>query len=359
MQAEKAILNDNYDVLITPGGHSRWHLQGSELKNYVDSVDTLRISAQLGNACTYRCTYCVPDDYDGRYRWPEDDSYEKLIELVDIIDKTYKNPPYNKKHIIWELLGGEITTWRNIEKFVTYLNSRGHLIQLVTNGIRTLRWWKQYGNMFSHVTISYHPEKADYIHLTDVGNTLIDNNVNVGTLIMMYPDQWDTCIRAINYMKENAKFRVELRKLEKRSSGVEKLSWEYTAEQAQYIKNEQVITKWVNCSNSTENKSLYSTFKVKKHHDKYLFEITNIQDIINSNKNNWRGWFCNIGIDTLYINSDGMVKSAGCFHSNEADLFNWIHDSINEFTFPTQAVVCPFNACTCVHDVRARKERGN
>jgi organic radical activating enzyme len=359
MKAEKAVLHDDYDILLTPGGHSRWDLTGDELSDYVNSVDTLRISAQLGNACTYRCTYCVPDDYDGRHRWPENNHYDKLIQLVDIIDSTYKAPPYNKKHIIWELLGGEITTWRNIENFVTHVTSRGHLIQLITNGVRTPRWWEQYGDMFSHVTLSYHPETADYKHITTVGNILIKKGVNVGGLVMMYPETWDTCIDAINYMSKNACFRVELKKLEQRTSGELKLSWKYTPEQLQYIKDTTVTTQWMSNSNAQENKSLYSTFKIKKLDNKYQVEVTNIQNIINENKNNWQGWHCNIGIDTLYINSDGVLKSAGCFHNNEADLFNWIHDDLSNFKFPEKAVVCPFKTCTCVHDVRARKERGN
>jgi len=359
MKAENTILNDDYDILLTPGGDSRWDLIGEDLVEYTSSVDTLRISAQLGNACTYRCTYCVPGDYDGRYRWPENEQYDKLIELVDIIDSTYKSPPYNKKHIIWELLGGEITTWRNIEKFVTHITSRGHLIQLITNGIRTARWWEQYGDMFEHVTLSYHPESADYKHITEVGNILISKDVNVGGLIMMYPETWNTCLEAVEYMSKNAHFRVELKKLEIRTSGVAKLHWFYTDDQKKYIRDTRVQTLWTPKKKQVENKSLYSTYKVKKLQDRYQFEVTNIQDIINENKNNWQGWKCNIGIDTLYINSDGILKSAGCFHSDEADLFNWITEDVENFKFPTQSTICPFTTCTCVHDVRARKERGN
>jgi organic radical activating enzyme len=349
-------INDNYDILISPGGWAKWNtLSPVELKQYTEKVDTLRIAAQLGNACTYKCSYCTPADYDGSYSWPTGEMYDKLITMIDEIDRIYKNPPYNKTHIIWELLGGEITTWKNIEKFVNHLSEKGHLLHLITNGVRSERWWNQYGGLFSHVTLSYHPEYADYQHITNVGNILVEKGVSVGGLVLMYPKTWDTCLEAISYMSKNVKFNVEIKKLHAIHVNGDFINWDYTEEQQNYLQTATVTKEKIEY-----NKSLYSTFRLKKiTNDLYDLDKVNIQDIINSGKNNWNNWKCNIGIDTLYINPKGDVKRAAQCFNNEGFLFNWKNDSVNNYSFPTEPMTCVYNSCHCVHDIRARKERAS
>lgn len=359
MKLKYTDIGNDYDILISPGGRAEWNnLPSDRIKQYADRVDTLRIAAQLGNVCTYKCSYCTPADYDGSHTWPKGDLYDKLINLIDEIDRVYKNPPYNKTHIIWELLGGEITIWKNIEKFVNHLSEKDHLLQLITNGVRSERWWDQYGGLFSHVTLSYHPEYADYRHITNVGNILVEKGVSVGVLVLMYPAKWDTCIEAISYMSENAKFDIEVKKLHAINIDGKFIFWNYTPEQEHFMKTTKKIKKEIN-NNDTNNKSLYSSFKLKKiQSDIYEIDQVDLQDIINNNLNVWNGWKCNIGIDTLYINPLGDVKRAAQCFNNEGYLFNWKLDTISNYKFPTEPMTCIYNSCHCVHDIRARKERG-
>lgn len=354
------MLLDDYDILLTQPGFIKLHdfkkISLEAANNYIQTTTSLRIAAQLGNFCTYKCTYCTPADYDGSQPWPEDEKFKKLCQLVDLIDNTYKNPPHNKQHIIWELLGGEITVWKNVERFIEYLTSKGHHIQLITNGVRTERWWKQYGKLFKHVTLSYHPESADYRHITNIGNILQTQEIAVGGLIMMYPNKWDTVLEAIKYMQDNAKFSVLAKKLHVRnhdSFG----KWSYTAEQETFIEN-VVIKKEDYKINKKENITHYSTLLLKRLSDgDIVSDIVDIQDLINSDRNNWRGWKCNIGIDTLYINPKGDVKIAAQCFIDEGCLFNWMGDSINNWKFPTKSKICVYDSCHCTHDIRARKEK--
>ena len=165
-----------------------------------ETSDVLRVSFQLGNVCTYDCSYCHHSDKDGSFKWPEFTIVEKIIREIDRI---YKAPPYNKTKIIFEYLGGEVTLWKDIEKIIILVNELGNKSWLITNGVRSLRWWEEYGKYFEIVTISAHLEFCDIEHLCNVGNILADNSVLASTIILMYPPKWDECLTAIEYLKEN------------------------------------------------------------------------------------------------------------------------------------------------------------
>lgn len=350
---------NDYDILLTQPGRAKFPQDhhSDEFKDYITNITSLRIGAQLGNYCTYKCTYCSPEDSDGTAPWPEEERFNKLCELVDEIDQVYRNPPYNKKHIIWELLGGEITVWKNIERFIEYVSSKGHHMQLVTNGVRSIRWWETYGKLFKHITLSYHPEFADYKHITDVGNILNTNNVAVSTMIMMYPDKWDKILEAINYMRTNATFPVSVKTLYQKGANLSG-KWPYTPEQEKFIQD-VVVKKTSDIPKTEENITHYSTFAIKKLPDgTYDGVRVDMEDIINSDKNIWTGWKCNVGIDTLYIDPTGKVKiSSSCFLPYRGILFNWITSERNTWKFPTKPVICEFKSCYCGHDIRARKEK--
>ena len=131
----------------------------------------LFVNWNMGNICTYQCSYCSRYCHDGSFPWP---TIEEAVKTVKVLNQVYKKPPYNKKKIIFELLGGEITLWKDIDILLSTIRETDNIITLVTNGVRTLDWWEANGKKFERVTLSYHSEFADYKHLCDVSNLLTD-----------------------------------------------------------------------------------------------------------------------------------------------------------------------------------------
>ena len=69
------------------------------------------IDWNMGNTCNYSCTYC--DDYfnNGSISWTDEDV---AFEFVKRCTDHYKSIG---KKVLWNLLGGEPTVWKNFSSF--------------------------------------------------------------------------------------------------------------------------------------------------------------------------------------------------------------------------------------------------
>ena len=72
------------------------------------------------------------------------------------------------------MLGGEPTVWKDFNEVFRQAKEYDPncIVRMLTNGSRTLRYWEKNAKIFDEVIISYHPERADYKHCTEVSNIL-------------------------------------------------------------------------------------------------------------------------------------------------------------------------------------------
>jgi len=315
-----------------------------------ETSDVLRVSFQLGNVCTYDCSYCHPDDKDGSVKWPEFSIVENIIREIDRI---YKLPPYNKTKIVFEYLGGEVTLWKDIERTITLVNELGNESWLITNGVRSLRWWEEYGKYFKLVTISAHLEFCDIEHLCKVSNILADNNIIASISILMYPPKWNECLAAIQYLKEHSKgMNISAETLHDPYG--ENLIWNYTDEENDFIKNNTNITT-VNRKKELEWLNETSFWRNSKTGEILRRPGSSIKSF---RENNFYNWKCYVGIDTLYLAGDGDIR-VGAWCRPAPSLGNWKRDDLSTIQWPTAPVICKYLQCNCGHDFRARKFKNN
>lgn len=313
-----------------------------------ETSDVLRVSFQLGNVCTYDCSYCSPTNKDGSDKWPE---FSIVENIVKEIDRVYKSFPYNKKQIVFEYVGGEVTLWKDFEKLLILVYELGNKSWIVSNGVRTLRWWEEYGKYFELVTLSAHSEFSDIEHLCNVGNILADNNVLVSTIVMMYSPNWNECASAIEYLKENSKgMNVSAESLHYHNS--DGTLWDYTPEQIDFLNNNSNLSpvnrkkelKWLNEVTFWRNSKTREIIKRPGNSIKSFRE------------NNFYDWKCYVGIDTLHLGGDGDIRvGAGC--RPVPNLGNWKQSST--IRWPSGPVICKYLHCNCGHDFRARKFKNN
>jgi len=338
-----------YNLLYTPPGRFDYQAQ-YDYNALKQEMSSLRIAFQPADICTYDCDYCDWSNKSRKYKWPDS---EKTREVVETIHNIYSNPPYNKKIIIWEVLGGEPTVWPQIDQFVELVKGYGHYIQLITNASRNLRWWQANGEMFSHVSISYHPGQADYKHVCAVGNHLAEVGTSVGMLPLMHPGKWDTVVDAIEYFKQHGKFVTEVKPLYSNHDreGVQH-DWLYNDAQRQYMNDNP---RFGESLPTRENPTAYCSYTVNNRDGQAEFEQVNLQELIVKQTNAWKDWDCYIGIDTLYLAGDGnMRRGAACYYE-EGHLGNWRQGNWNQVQWPTTPIRCGYTECSCVHDIRARK----
>jgi hypothetical protein len=91
---------------------------------------------------------------------------------------------------------------------------------------------------------------------------------------------------------------------------------------------------------------------VKKLNGTVVDPAVNIGKLVLSKENNWYGWACWIGIDTITINRYGNVKiGSGC----NPDLVLGNINSL-DFKFPLIPVKCKYTTCGCFADISTTKK---
>ncbi len=192
----KSIMNEIYQIKNKISQFDRLAPTVTDNQSFFNPY--LFVNWNMGNVCTYKCSYCSKELYDGSFPWP---TIEEAIKTVKVLNRVYKKPPYNKQKIIFELLSGEVTLWKELDRFLSFLKEEEAIILIITNGVRNLNWWRENGSKFDRVTLSYHPEFANYKHMCDVSNLLVDLNIVTSVLVLMYPKLWEKCVEAHKYLE--------------------------------------------------------------------------------------------------------------------------------------------------------------
>jgi MoaA/NifB/PqqE/SkfB family radical SAM enzyme len=79
-------------------------------------------------------------------------------------------------------------------------------------------------------------------------------------------------------------------------------------------------------------------------------EILHANDVIKLHKNQFKGWSCNAGIESLMINWDGEVHRATCrVGGSLGNIYN------GTFKMPAESIICTRDFCTCAADIPITK----
>lgn len=330
------------DVLtIKEGLVSQWNHNIQDITNN----QVLRLNWNIGNTCTYKCSYCPDYLNNGTIKWV---SLERMIKITDKIIELYKTQ-YNKNIFIFELTGGEPTVYPYINEFSTYLKSKNIYVQLVTNGSRSLRWWEEYGINFTSITLSYHVEFTDVDHVINVCNLIDSKGISASVLMIFDPQNYEKVKFDLEYMKSKSNFSIHIRKVENRGSSVDR-SYSYTKEQLEFLESNYLFTP-ITRKSIFPKEIQYRTIYIKDNQSNRVDENT----LWNTPQNNFKGWNCYAGIDTLNLDIFGNIIAANCNTLNSSLLGNWRTDDIDKLVWPKTNVVCQDTGCVCVHDIRARK----
>jgi hypothetical protein len=84
------------------------------------------------------------------------------------------------------------------------------------------------------------------------------------------------------------------------------------------------------------------------------FFSLNIQsDLEKTKSNNFFGWECSIGLESLFVFYDGRVQRANC------EVGGHLGNIVTGFDWPTEKIICNKNICHCAADVIITKESRN
>jgi organic radical activating enzyme len=306
----------------------------------------LRIEIMIGNTCNYKCWYCFPGSNEGTHRWPEFNLFkENLTHLLRYYQRQLKKEVFEI-----HLIGGEPTLWPELGDFVKFLKENFKvIISMSTNGSRTLRWWKDYGKYFDKVLLSCHHEKVDVQHIKNVGDILYDQNVIVTGMILMDSAHWDKCKSILfDVITSKKRWGVDVQEIIHPTI-------KYTQEQTEFLRKHRY-----------RQANLWYFFKNNKHtilNTRVVFENGKTKKIQNNeiilNKwNNFKGWDCNLGIDSIFISKEGNITGA-CGENlyNLNYKFNILKETfIQEFNPILTSTICTKNSCWCQPESNLNKK---
>ena len=310
--------------------------------------DYIRIEFMVSNVCNYKCWYCDPHAYGGDFRWTKDT--DLLIENFKHLLDFYKQN--GRKTVELNLLGGEPTLWPDLRKFITALREdRDISVTVTTNGSRTLRWWDKNAELFDKILFSYHPTFADNKHYINVVDLVFEKGVPCNALIMMDPKHWDKSVAMVEQCKKESKHSWFVSLMEVHSE------IPYTEDQKKVFENHSVRRpnifraikdEFFTIFRTTSPKVVFADGK-KKSIERNWISVNGL--------NNFKGWMCNIGIENINIQKDGIITGTCMEIPYGEDSYYNIYDSdfTSKFSPELKPVLCTKTGCYCQPEMLMNK----
>ena len=286
---------------------SRWPHQNS-----------LKIEWNIGKRCNLDCSYCPSEIHDNH------SPHTNIKTLKLCVDKLYQI----EKPLRISFTGGEPCVHPEISELFDYTRQYASWINVTTNGTRKPEWYAK--QPLDHIVFSLHFETKDWHRcLTNIIDTyrLVDIPIQVN---VMAHHEYMEDVKTATMLLANEKIKYVIRRIR----WTEKHDWfndmRYKDEDLDWIlKNE--ATSLPNCKVDGE----------------YYIHAN---DIIKKHQNQFKGWRCNIGLESLMINWDGEVHRATCRVGGRlGNIYQ------GDFQIPTEPVTCTRSWCTCAADIPITK----
>jgi sulfatase maturation enzyme AslB (radical SAM superfamily) len=302
-----------------------WSIEAYTMKKVIaikQQHNVLQLTWVINNICTNACSYCPSGLHEGKNHHYDWDNARRFV------DKLFEKYPL----INLSIAGGEPTVSPH----------------LPTNGARSVRYYEELSQHVNSMSFSWHPSFEDVNFLEKAVAASKRSLVNVR--IMMDTRYWDHAVEFYHIAKKNNAVSVEPVRLQDWGVG-HTIGREYTQEQLD----------WFNYNHRKPIKqSWFNTKKGLLIGSDYYYNDGSVdrsgQDpitIINRQENDFRGWMCNIGLESLFVHWDGDVQRANCRQGNPRIIGNINNPELIQW--PTAPEVCVQHECHCATDVAITK----
>ncbi|SVC90276.1 uncharacterized protein METZ01_LOCUS343130, partial [marine metagenome] len=243
--------------------------------------------------------------------------------FLSTLNKIYKEC---KKPLVITLIGGEPSLWPDASYVLSQIkkiDNRSH-VRIGSNGIRNYKWFNKHKDYLDGLLFSYHSSgKPVEKWVKNINNIEIPYAVSV----MGDAKTWKEVTYNYNYVKENSTASgIQLKAVMPRG-GSKNVT--YTKQQKEIIKNSLCLLK-------DDIKNWPKFWGQLKYKNKYLDNFSNghpglnYSELLLNNKNNFKGWKCEAGINRFTFKSTGKIHgTSGCSIRN--DIGNWHTGEIINF----------------------------
>lgn len=283
--------------------------------------DQLKIEWNLGKRCNYDCSYCPAEIHDNFSPHTSIDLLEKAVDRLCEIGKPLRI----------SLTGGEPCVHPDIEDLLEYFKRKNiYWVNLTTNGTRGYRWYLENEIFFNHIVFSLHFEH-DWHRIFDNILKFYDSTERDFFVNIMAHHKYVHHVKLVVKKFDEIGIKYAIRRI-RWTAGDHNVfdDLKYDGKDLQWILNHDATAK-PNCRIDDS-------------------KIMHANDVIKQHLNQFKGWSCNAGLESLMINWDGEVHRATC---RVGGTLGNIY--ANSFVVPTSPVICDRNYCTCAADIPLTK----
>lgn len=301
--------------------------------------DYFIISWNLGNKCNYSCSYCPPLLHQGNIKFPP------LVTIISTLKEISKEVPSHKKKYI-EFTGGEVTLFPDFQKLVQSVKALGFEVGIISNGSVSNRFWENVSDQIDHVCFSFHSEfanKKKFIELSKLASKKTNTHLNVMAPPNKVDEMYDLASMLIQIEEVCS---VELQPI------IDHDDINQTRYIAKYTQSELELLQSFKSKHEKYFKDSFSyrgLMKAKSTTDEKLLSAA---EIISQSINDFRGFKCAAGIESIVIDYRGYIYRGKCKEGGEIG-----HIMQRPFNLPKEEILCKKECCHCNFDITTTKYR--
>ena len=283
--------------------------------------NSVKVEWNLGKRCNLDCSYCPAEIHDNHSEHTDIEILKTTVDILSVIP-----------NVRISLTGGEPCVHPHIERLLQHAKNKIGWINVTTNGTRTVEFYQNIlENYINHIVFSVHLE-SDWQRVINTITKVYKQSTNKNVLVhmMMLPgrlkDVKDACKALLD-----ADIRYALRPIR----------WTKTHDDFEdMIHYSEEEKEFLAVSNHTPPKNTLIDNTVE----------CNVNDLLINKTNQFFGWSCMAGVESLMINWDGEVHRATCRVGGSLG-------NIYQGTFvkPTTPIDCTRKWCTCAADINITK----
>ena len=319
----------------------------------ITSTNHSYIEWHLTYACHFKCWYCPEDVWNGpllaRYDW------EVYSNFLDEVLERYK-----KGYFL--LSGGEPTDWPYFTNVLDKIhNNPNWKVMTLTNLSRSKDFIDLWAHKTDWIVTSFHPNVIKTQAQRDKWfekALSYKKKTSLNLKILMDPLHWDYCIEMFHSLNDEDITLTPVRIHNVAEASRPQTYIHYTPEQEKILSN--LTTKMSgNLKNEDTIPHREPTLKYDDGEEETsagaLDALHMTSQIMRHNRNKFKGWLCNMGMENLFINETGDVARGICAGASQQ--FVGHVTSPSTIKWPTTPTICPKTYCYCEGEVGITKRK--
>jgi organic radical activating enzyme len=306
------------------------------IKIKLANPNSFRISYVMTKSCTYACRYCPTDLHTGSH---------KELDLENL--KIFFQRAIQRGQVVLSLTGGECTTHPQFKDVVMLARELGIKTTVDTNAVRTRRFYSEVGHLVDNWCVTLHPSQ----HTLDLEKLKILSQVSfLVVYVMMDPAHWETSFDWYNQVCQLTNLKVQPISIMNWGGATTVVT--YTDEQMQFLLN--IKAKWLfTAEREEELKKTHAWLASRGSTAVYEDGSEGVLDpyiLIKSNTNNFQGWQCWAGTESITIHDNNTASYANCCVKQYPHFLDVTEQDLNK------PIICPRTSCNCAADIKSTKE---